>query len=83
MGINCQKNQWLEYPLIFKKCFVFNKIQPLIIVTFETDYFQNSYQVTSTISFFGVCFGKDYFVGDPLLRLTEMVRNGSSLPGQG
>lgn len=37
--IYIQKNEWLEFPLIFKKCFMFNKIQQLTI-TFEIDYFQ-------------------------------------------
>lgn len=85
MWINCQKNQWLKYPLIFKKCFILNKIQQLIIITFEVDYyFQNSYRIILTISlFFGVCFGKDYSVGDILLRMMEMVRNSSFLLGQG
>lgn len=84
MWINCQKNQWLKYPLIFKKCFMLNKIQQLIIVTFEVDYyFQKSYRIILTISlFFGVCFGKDYSVGAILLRMMEMVRN-SFLLGQG
>lgn len=34
----CQKNQWLEFSFIFKKCFMFNKIHhQLIIITFEKE----------------------------------------------
>lgn len=62
---------------------MFNKIQQLTI-PFETDYFQNSYGIIFTISFFfGVCFGKDYFVSDILLRMTEMIRNSFFLLGHG
>lgn len=81
--IYIQKNEWLEFPLIFKKCFMFNKIQQLTI-TFEIDYFQNSYWIILTISFFfEVCFGKDYFVNDILLRMMEMIRNSFFLLGHG